>query len=239
MEVLRSIRAITMDLDDTLWPVWPVIERAEQRLHAWLTEHAPATARTHDTAALRRVRDEFALERPDLMHDLSAIRRESIRRALRASGDKPGLADAAFEVFFAARQDVQLFDDALPVLASLSRRLPLFALTNGNADIDRAGVGFAFVGSLSAREAGHGKPNKPIFLAACKALKCTPAEVLHVGDDWLMDVQGALNTGMPACWLNRAGLARPAGSPPTLEVRDLRGLLRAVVDPNKSPERIK
>jgi len=28
-----SIQAITLDLDDTLWPIEPVILRAERRLH--------------------------------------------------------------------------------------------------------------------------------------------------------------------------------------------------------------
>ena len=33
---LSRIRAITLDLDDTLWPVWPTIHRAEQVLSDWL-----------------------------------------------------------------------------------------------------------------------------------------------------------------------------------------------------------
>ena len=41
---LSRIRAITLDLDDTLWPVWPTIHRAEQVLSDWLMQHAPATA---------------------------------------------------------------------------------------------------------------------------------------------------------------------------------------------------
>ena len=36
--------ALSFDLDDTLWPIWSAIERAEQVLHGWLTDHAPATA---------------------------------------------------------------------------------------------------------------------------------------------------------------------------------------------------
>ena len=38
------IKAITLDLDDTLWPVWPAIERAEKALDGWLGQHAPMTA---------------------------------------------------------------------------------------------------------------------------------------------------------------------------------------------------
>ena len=41
---VSRIRAITLDLDDTLWPIWPTITRAENVLQAWLADHAPATA---------------------------------------------------------------------------------------------------------------------------------------------------------------------------------------------------
>ena len=51
------IRAITIDLDDTLWPIWPIIARAEAALAAWMAEHAPATAaQWADPVKLRAVR---------------------------------------------------------------------------------------------------------------------------------------------------------------------------------------
>ena len=78
------IKAISFDLDDTLWPVWPAIERAEATLLQWLADHAPATAARYPTTlALRTLRGQLEAERPDLLHDLSALRRESIRLALR------------------------------------------------------------------------------------------------------------------------------------------------------------
>ena len=49
MSLFRRPRALTLDLDDTLWPVWPAIERAEAVLHDWLKAHAPATAAAFDT----------------------------------------------------------------------------------------------------------------------------------------------------------------------------------------------
>ena len=35
-----KIKAISLDLDDTLWPVWPTIGRAEETLAQWLAEKA-------------------------------------------------------------------------------------------------------------------------------------------------------------------------------------------------------
>ncbi len=203
MAMAAPVVAITLDLDDTLWPVWPTIERAEQRLHDWLAVHAPATAAAHDTVSLRRVRNALSIERPELAHDLTAIRRESIRRVLGECGEDPALADAAFEVFFASRQEVTLFDDALPALQRLAARYPVLGLTNGNADLQRVGIAAHFRGCIGAREFGAGKPEPGIFHEACRRLGAAPAQVLHVGDDPLVDVVGALRAGLQAAWVRR------------------------------------
>ena len=201
----RAIRALSIDLDDTLWPIWPTIERAERRLHDWLADNAPATARRHDVAALRALRDAVERDRPDLAHDLSSMRRESLRLAMLVAGDDPALAEPAFEYFFAERQKVDLFDDVLPALERLASRYPLFALTNGNADLERVGLAPFFSGYLSARGFGVGKPDVRIFGEACRQLGQLPEAVLHVGDDPWLDVEGARNAGQPTAWVRRAG----------------------------------
>jgi FMN hydrolase / 5-amino-6-(5-phospho-D-ribitylamino)uracil phosphatase len=205
-----KISAISIDLDDTLWPIWPTIERAEKALHDWLTVNAPMTAALFSSPpALREIREEMGRSRPDLKHDMSALRRESIRLALFRAGEDPLLADAAFEVFFAERQRVILFDDALPALQFLSARYPLVAVTNGNADLQRVGIAPFFRACISAREFGVGKPDPRIFHAAAGAVDLWPERVLHIGDDATLDALGALNAGMQAAWLNRGDAVWP------------------------------
>lgn len=223
------IRAITLDLDDTLWPVWPAIERAEQVLHDWLKVHAPATARRFDTPALRGLRERVGRAFPERAHDLSWLREHSIALALTQCGDDPALATPAFTAFFAQRQRVSLFPDVPQTLATLSQRLPLLALTNGNADLQTIGLAGHFVGSLSARDFGQGKPHPAFFHAACARLDLPPAEVLHVGDDWRLDIEGAMAAGQPAAWVHRPGhAARPEGSlhAPWCQVAGLDELVR-------------
>src|SRR5258706_4870913 len=132
-----SIRALTLDLDDTLWPIAPAIEGAEAALHRWLSGHAPATAARFDVAGLRERRDEVARRHPAMAHDFSAVRRESLRLALLESGDDEALADAAFAVFFAARHELAFYPEVADALQRLAARYPLLALSNGNADIGR------------------------------------------------------------------------------------------------------
>jgi 2-haloalkanoic acid dehalogenase type II len=201
---LSRIRAISLDLDDTLWPIWPTIRRAEEVLLAWLTLHAPATATLHASPeALRRIRERVGLERHDLHHDLSALRRESIRLALAEAGDDPALAEPAFEVFFEERQNVQPYPDVEQALERLARRYPLVAVTNGNADVARTGLGRYFRAALTARQAGVAKPDPRIFHAAARALDLPHGDLLHVGDDVALDVLGAQDAGLQAAWINR------------------------------------
>ena len=135
------LKALTLDLDDTLWPVWPAIERAEVVLHGWLRSHAPRTAERFDTRALRQLRDQVGQTHPERAHDLSWLRWRSIELALQTAGEDPALADPAFALFFDHRQRVELYAEVPQALARLSARYPILALTNGNADqIGRAHV---------------------------------------------------------------------------------------------------
>lgn len=200
------LQGLTLDLDDTLWPMRPTIERAEAALQAWLQQHAPATAeRLRDRAWARAVRAGVQRDHPDRHHDLTFLRREAIRVALRETGDDPALAEPAFEVFYAERQRVELYPDVLPALQRLAARWPLVAVSNGNADVRRVGLGDYFVAHVGAREAGVAKPHAGIYLRALAAIGAAPQAALHVGDDALLDVVGARRAGLATVWVNRLG----------------------------------
>lgn len=216
------IRALTLDLDDTLWPIWPAITRAEENLHRWLAEHAPRCAERYPLAAMRALRDRVARDNPHLAHDFSAQRRLSLAEALRDSEEDEAHAEAAFEVFLTGRNQVDLYPDVPGALARLAARYPIAALTNGNADLARIGLHAHFVFQLGAREHGAAKPDAGIFHAACERLGLPPGDVLHVGDDPEMDVLGARRAGLRTAWVNRgdAEWAHPHDLP-DLIVRDL------------------
>jgi FMN hydrolase / 5-amino-6-(5-phospho-D-ribitylamino)uracil phosphatase len=219
---ISRIKAISIDLDDTLWPIWPTIERAEKVLHDWLVEYAPmAAALFSSPSALRDIRNHMAASRPDLKNDLSAVRRESIRLALYRAGENPLLAEQAFEVFFAERQRVTLFEDVRPSLQFLAARFPLVSVSNGNADVERVGLGSYFRAAVSAREFGVGKPDPRIFHAAAGAVDLTTGQVLHVGDDATLDALGALNAGMQAAWVNRSDHLWPHELEPHVKLTNL------------------
>ena len=197
------VRAITLDLDDTLWPFAPIGARIEQVLHDWMLEHSPATAAMYPVAAMRELRDRVFADNPQLHHDLSALRRMALVEALTTSGASIDLLEPAYETFYAARNEVTFYPDALDALRRIAARVPVAALSNGNADLHRIGIGELFAFQLGAREFGAAKPDPRIFHAACARLGVEHTQVLHVGDHVEMDVAGAMRAGLRGCWINR------------------------------------
>jgi putative hydrolase of the HAD superfamily len=214
---------LSFDLDDTLWPSGPVISAAESELLSWLRTHYPLTLGGHDIESLRALRARVAERFPERGHDLTFLRRRALEDLFGAAGYAESLADEAFEVFFAARNRVEFYDDARPSLIRLHSRYRLFALSNGNADLERCGIAHLFAGHVTASAAGAAKPDARIYTALLEIAGVEARQVLHIGDDPLADVVGATQAGMQAVWLNRDArewpkeLAAPPRTISTLE----------------------
>lgn len=220
------VRAVTLDLDDTLWPYPPVARHIADELGAFLASAAPRTAERYDAEALvsaltapretRRASPDYA----------SWMESDGLRRQLLSVGEDPALADAAIAVTADARQHVTPFPDTEPALARLSARYRLLVLTDGSSDVFKIGIDHWFDGVVTGREVGASKPDRRIFAAACERLGLRPADVLHVGDDLDKDVHGALAAGLQAAWVRRGADAEaPAG---VLVVPDLLTLASAL-----------
>ena len=121
--MLSDIRAIAFDLDNTLWDVEPVLERAEQRLAAWLQQHCPRIALSR--AEMRAAREQLARREPHNAHDVSYLRITALAAHAREHGYDERIATEAFEVFLAARNEVEVFPDVAPALARLRRHYAL------------------------------------------------------------------------------------------------------------------
>ena len=201
----RGIRAITLDLDDTLWPVEPVLAYANGQLVEWLRPRAPGTAAVvAANPSVLHMKGRY----PEHAHDMSWLRTQLLRETLTAQQEDPALAEPAFAVFLDARQQVTPWPDVEPVLAQWASRYRIAAITNGNADIHRTPLGRYFHASISAPAFGAAKPDPRIFREAARVLGVEPAACLHIGDDLALDVQGAREAGLSALWLVRPELGR-------------------------------
>ncbi len=220
------ILALTLDLDDTLWPVLPALERADQAVDAWLQQHHPEVARAWPIEAMRELRARVAAERLDLAHDFTTQRQLTLEHVFASCGIAEAPVAALWEIYFAERNSVELYPDSLPALQRITARWPLASLTNGNADLQRIGIHAHFTHHICARDSGVAKPDPRIFRAAAALLGVAPGQILHVGDDPLMDVVGAREAGLRTAWINRDGQPWPAGlgAAPELDLPDLAAL---------------
>jgi putative hydrolase of the HAD superfamily len=198
-------KAVLFDLDDTLWPIAPVIIEAEQILYAWLRQHAPRVAEQYTIETLRQARLELLASRPEFQLDLGALRRAGLIAAFEQAGEDVGKVELAMVEFFAARNAVIPYDDVVPGLLRLKSRVLIGSVTNGNADLQTIGLARHFHASVAAPRLGVAKPEATIFHAGCAALGVQPSDAVYVGDDLLLDVQGAQRAGLRAVWMNRIG----------------------------------
>ena len=58
-------------------------------------------------------------------------------------------------------------------------------------------------------QVGAAKPDRKIFATALQKCDCSPEEVVHIGDSFTADYEGAINVGIKAFWLNRNTVSQP------------------------------
>ncbi len=213
---MPHIKAILFDLDNTLWPIVPVIVRAETVLFDWLSDHAPSVARQFTIESLRERRMAMMAANPRYAIDLWALRHAALTDAFISAGEDAANVDHAMTVFSKARNEVMLFDDVHPALKRLQSRFALGSVSNGAADLAAIGLSHYFQTSIAAHRFGSAKPDPGIFHAACDALGVAPAEAVYVGDDPILDVAGAQQAGLHAVWMNRPELQPPQTLPESI-----------------------
>lgn len=219
---MSAISLLTLDLDNTLWDVESIIEKADADMYVWLDQHYPAW-RALDTTGFKAIRQQVLTERNDIAHDLTALRLAMLEQLLLATGYDRERARAgaagAFEVFYAGRNRVVLFDGVSDTLPQLAERFPLYALSNGNADLQRVGIAAWFKGHFSAAKVGHAKPHPRMFEHALAAAGVPAGQAVHIGDHPAQDVAAAQAVGLRSVWVNLTNAEWPLSRRPDAEIR--------------------
>ena len=207
--MLHRIRAITLDLDNTLWAIDPVIRRAEAILWEWLTDNYPRIPAEFSAEQMLEVREAVIEEHWEKSHDFRFLRKLVLEKVAVDCGYSTDLVEPAFAIFDRARNEVDLYPDVMPALEMLANDFVLVAVTNGNANLESIGIRHLFHDVVAAAEAGFAKPARPIFDKAIARSGHQPTEILHVGDHPQTDIQGAREAGLRTAWINRNGDAWP------------------------------
>jgi len=199
----QSIKVLSFDLDDTLWPCSPTIINAEKLLYQWLSMQVPAITERYDFQQLRNKRRALLERCPELSHNLTWLRMVSFEELAEELGLSSEWMESAFKVFYEARQVVTLFEDVKPVLDELSKKYRLVSLTNGNADTVKTGVDHWFDYSLNSETVGKLKSEPDIYRQVQQVMNIEAHHMIHIGDDPINDVLGAQSAGVFSVWLNR------------------------------------
>ncbi len=219
---LQSIKAISFDLDDTLWHCAPAIARADAALFAWLGEHTPAIVAEHTPASLQTYQSTVRQTYPEFSQCVTATRLAGLRSLLREFGYVESLAEDAFAVFYRARSEVELYEGAVEMLKTLKSRYRLAAITNGNADLDLIGISRYFDVIYAANLDLAPKPEPDMFLRCLSQLDLPASALLHIGDNPVADVVGGLNASVQTLWFNQYNDSWPEHLPrPHFQVQSL------------------
>lgn len=224
--MFKHISIIAFDLDDTLWPCMPTIVHAEETLYQWLAQHYPRVTQRYSPEQMIELRKQFTASDEIYAVDLSGMRYEFLRylgELLDYDADQ--LSRDGFEVFFEARQRVEFYDDVLPCLARLGQRYRLGSISNGNASVEKVGLGHLIEHSVSASDLKLAKPDPGIFHHLADRFEVEPGQIVYVGDHPVYDVRAPLDAGFKAVWINRNDDPWPQDLPePDHQVADLHQL---------------
>jgi HAD superfamily hydrolase (TIGR01509 family) len=231
----RRIEVVTFDFGNTLVPVTRAgLHRVVETLAGTAGERLGPWPPGAFLAAWREERErQFREEIPRFREvDLSE---RLVRVLARLRGMRPPAPDVPWDQHAAARLSdpgevawaVEIYSGAFlaamppmpgagDVLAALATRRRLAVLSNWplavtvDRYIEAAGWASLFEAVVVSQRVGAIKPHPAIFAAARTALgDPDPGAILHVGDDWAADVEGARAVGWQAAYVR----SRPDDSP--------------------------
>jgi len=236
---LTTVKAISFDLDDTLYNNRPVMQAIEKKMVTYfikkfatlLTEITAEQAFNHHFWA--PYRQQAIKSNHKLSHDVVRVRYETYRLGFIAHNvpaeEAAQEAQAGLDYFIRLRSDFVVPQVSHELLASLSKAFPLVAISNGNVNTKTLGIahyfqhihhaGYQVRDSATKREQLlRQKPAVDMFTLVCQQLDILPSELLHVGDCGNADIHGALNAGCQTAWLPQYGVGKSLKQIPHIEL---------------------
>jgi len=146
-----------------------------------------------------------------------------------------GIDDRAFAGRFASDylhlspRKKALFPNVIEVLEYLHKKYTLHIITNGFDEVQEIKIKANeldkyFTTITTSEEAGAKKPEKKIFLYALKKAGALAEESLMIGDDPVVDIEGARQAGIDGLFCNFDHL--PDHGLATYEVKEMLGIIK-------------
>lgn len=174
------------------------------------------------------------------LHDQSRISRvelwRSVYAAFQRETDVARLVGWESEYWQIVNRHTAPFAEAVDVLEQLQPRYGLGLVSNSQGQADSAGhrlhefpelARFFEVAIIAGEDGIPAKPDPQPFQLCLERLGVKPQAALYVGDDYRIDVGGAIAVGMQPVWLQHYSVQRhwPAGDPAVLVITNLEALI--------------
>ncbi len=137
------------------------------------------------------------------------LRTERFRQSLYHVGVKDVALSLEIADYYVDNSPVKttLFPGAIDVLSELNSRYEMHIITNGFEEIQdikmtQSGLHPFFNAVITSEKAGAKKPHPAIFEYSLKLANATPEESLMIGDNQLVDIEGAQKIGMDGVFFN-------------------------------------
>ncbi|MHB8361270.1 MAG: HAD family hydrolase [Thermoplasmataceae archaeon] len=213
-------RAVLFDIDDTLYDYSFSLQQAmsELRLRDGRLKGIPiGTLVSRDQGLLREVHVSMILTGKVSKEESRIVRMVRLYESFGLTLDRAEATTLATFRHEAILRHQRAVPGAQELLVELRSKGVFLGVVSNNlvkdqiGKLKRLGMEESFDSITISEEVGVKKPDPAIFLTACDRLKCSPADVILVGDSWDDDVLGARSAGIRAVWFNRAKAPVPIG----------------------------
>jgi 2-haloacid dehalogenase len=237
------LRLVVLDVNETLFPLDPVVARMAQvglagRFDAWF---ARVLRDGIAAAAAGRYASFGDLASHHLQVLLTQHQPSGAAGGPAAPGPRSASAAEAVDHVLAGFEDLVPAADVAPGLRALrSAGIRAVTLTNGSAaltrrNLDRAGLAALVHAVHDVAEVGRWKPAPEPYRSVLAAHAIDPADAAMVAvHAW--DVLGGQAVGMVGAWLDRSGTSSPAVyGAPDVAATDLPSLVERLVERSPPP----
>ncbi|MDT0605334.1 HAD-IA family hydrolase [Thalassotalea castellviae] len=234
---LTPIKAISFDLDDTLYSNFPVMMATDAKMIRYFAHQLPDHPNgEYDYHFWYTFRTQALNLDATLSHDVGALRLQSYYLGIQSLGFSStvamNMAEQALSYFVKQRSNFTVPEPVHHLLKRLKKQWPIIAISNGNVDTKAIGIHHYFDAIYHAG-AHQGlqlkqKPDADMFQRTCQQFNIQPAQLLHVGDCGVNDVYGAIRFGCQTAWVSSYDVGQPITALPTMELTDVVELQRLI-----------
>lgn len=245
---IGAIRAISFDLDDTLYSNKQVMLNTMQAMQCYFNDRFNALFSNNNVLKHLTIQAEarnivigstdfwlpyakqVLTKEPLLNNDVTAMRQETYTLGFKQLGlstlNAQHEAEQAMAHFSAHRNKVNVPKNIHQLLSNLKKRYQLIAISNGNVCTNTIGLADYFDYIFHAEKGLKQKPNGDLFQLACHKLQLKPTQILHVGDCGYADILGAQRAGFHSAWLNCYDVGKPIHTLPDIELNQVTDLAK-------------